>query len=114
MKQIQKKCFDDHHAVKELKEIPSGTAVWVRDLKVPAVVTNAAETPRSYIIQTPKGTVRRNRKFLNTYPSKQVDTEGRMPLESKDAAEILPSAKDTSHVTTRSGRISRPPLRLDI
>lgn len=113
-KQIQKKCFDDHHAAKELKEIPSGRAVWVRDLKVPAVVTKAAETPRSYIIQTPKGTVRRNRKFLRTYSPKQVDTAGRMPSESQDAAEILPYAEDTSHVTTRSGRISRPPQRLDI
>ena len=113
-KQIQKKCFDDHHAAKELKDVPSGTAVWVCDLKVPAAVTNAAETPRSYIIQTPEGTVRRNRKFLNTYSPKQVDTEGRMSLESKEAAEILPSAKDTSHVTTRSGRISRPLQRLDI
>ena len=70
-KQNQKKCFDDHHAAKELKEIPSGRAVWARDLKVPAVVTNAAETPRSYIIQTPKGTVQRNRKFLHTYSPKQ-------------------------------------------
>ena len=113
-KQIQKKCFYDHHAAKELKEIPSGRAVWVRDLKVPAVVTKAAETPRSYIIQTPKGTVRRNREFLRTYSPNQVDTAGRMPSESQDAAEILPYAEDTSHVTTRSGRISRPPQRLDI
>lgn len=37
----------------------------------------------------PNGTVWRNRKFLNTYSPKQVDTKGRMPMESKGTGENL-------------------------
>ena len=66
-KQKQKNLFDSHRGVRELPEIPVGTTVWVRDLKVPATVAESVDTHRSYIVNTPKGTIRRNRKFLVSY-----------------------------------------------
>lgn len=60
-KRKQKYYFNSNLGVRELPEIPVGSAVGVEDLKISATITKIAETPRSYMVTTPKGMIRRNR-----------------------------------------------------
>ena len=52
-----------HHCVREQSEIPDGSEVVITTDKQPMEgrVVESAETPCSYIVQTPSGEVRRNR-----------------------------------------------------
>ena len=121
-KQKQKAYFDSHHGARDLKKIPVGTEVWVQDMKVPATVTREAETPRSYIVSSPRGTIRRNRKDLTPLHPSSSDLSKQGP-SSRASSEQVPEAikldvpaaacaADTT--TTRSGRVVRAPRRLDL
>ena len=105
-----------------LKKIPVGTEVWVQDMKVPATVTQEAETPRSYIVSSPRGTIRRNRKDLTPLHPSSPDLS-KQGSSSRASSEQVPEAikldvpaaacaADTT--TTRSGRVVRAPRRLDL
>ena len=66
-KQQQKANYDCRHRVRELPLLPDDTKVWVTtdDKHVPGTVSTTADTPRSYFVDTPTGTLRRNRADLN-------------------------------------------------
>ncbi|XP_065902601.1 uncharacterized protein [Dysidea avara] len=70
LKKRQKKDFDHHHRVHELPDIPDNTKVWVTSGETPiqAQVQSSAGAPRSYVIETPTGNVRRNRSQLRNVP----------------------------------------------
>ena len=92
----------------------------------PATVVSDAGTPRSYIVKTPRETLRRNRKHLQLIPSQQTNqtqTQRRFPaLEAE--SEQTPTEQETqpstnqiesaTTVQTRSGRQVRAPKRLDL
>ena len=67
-KKRQKTDYDRRHRTRELPEIPDDTEVWIttdgRQTAGRTVMTS--DTPRSYIIETPSGEIRRNRSHLNT------------------------------------------------
>ena len=115
-KRKQKYYFDLNHGVRELLEIPVGSAVWMKDLKVPPTITETAETPRSYMVTMPKGMIRRNRKFLTTYsPSgsngdavERANKQSIMPAEPTPTIPAKPGELNTGN-TTRSGRVVKPP-----
>ncbi|XP_065902260.1 uncharacterized protein [Dysidea avara] len=58
--------YNSRHQVKELPQLPEGQTVWVetRGQQTPGRVVQAANTPRSYTVETPMGQVRRNRTHL--------------------------------------------------
>ncbi|KAJ7394671.1 hypothetical protein OS493_000492 [Desmophyllum pertusum] len=64
-------------------------------MKVPATVTQEAETPRSYIVNSPGGTIKRNRKGLTLlYPSSpDLSKQG---LSSPDSSKQVPRGKRQS------------------
>ena len=105
-KQQQKRNFDRHHGVRALAPIPDDTNVWITsgDRPVEGRVVHPAETPRSYIVETPSGRVRRNRVHLNP-----------MPNDATDDATIdhtqRPS-RDPIMTRTRTGTAIHPPDRL--
>ena len=70
LKMRQKKDFDRHHRVHELPDIPDNTNVWVTSGETPiqGQVQSSAGAPRSYIVETPTGSVRRNRSQLRAVP----------------------------------------------
>ena len=83
-KQQQKEQYDSHHRVRPLRLLPNDTDVWVnvQGRDVPGRVNSNYSTPRSYIIDTPTGQVRRNRSHINrrlpeTIPSQQSPQNGR-------------------------------------
>ena len=65
----QKRDHVRHHGVRSRRPlIPDKTYVWVTsgNRSVPGTTITSANTPRSYIIQTPTGDVRRSRSHLNS------------------------------------------------
>ena len=68
-KQQQKADYDCRHRVQDLPEIPDNTVlITTGGHPVAGRTVTMAETPRSYIVQTPTGEMRRNRSQLNIAP----------------------------------------------
>ena len=98
----QKLHHDSRHRVQELPAIPDETNVWVttdRHQTTGRTVTTA-NTPRSYIVQTPHGEVRRSRSQLNVNPS----TAENSPMEMGNRSPIM--------TRSRTGTTISPPDRL--
>ena len=132
----QKSNHDHRYKAKDLPELQSREKVWIRDQDRMGRVLAASSSPRSYIVETDKGTqLRRNREALvsadtctktpDTQPEANVETE--MPRQKSK----VPTSKDlTTAVTkptescykaepdtpkvqiTRSGRVVKLPQRL--
>ncbi|UYV66978.1 K02A2.6-like, partial [Cordylochernes scorpioides] len=120
--------FDIHHRARELPHLDKGTRVWVRDLRVPGVVLEDAGSPRSYIVNSPKGILRRNRFHLLPNPQgekivpnpqgEKIDMEDE-EMESPEMSQCFTSTGDNTTcdseprtfqrspepVKTRSGRV---------
>ena len=65
-KQSQKENYDRTRRNKPQAEIPVGTAAWVTtgNQQTTGRIVSPAETPRSYMVETPTGQFRRNRQHL--------------------------------------------------
>ena len=61
------------HRTKSLPEILEDTAVWVNtdNTRTPGHIMGPAGTPRSYIVETPSGSIRRNRVHLTAILNSQ-------------------------------------------
>lgn len=95
---MQDKYYNNQHRVKTLPSLPDNTPVWIQteNSQVPGTVVHQATAPRSYVILTPTGQVRRNR----------------ISLRYRREREITHTVNDSpSRVVTRSqsGTIIRPP-----
>ena len=60
--------YDHRHRVVEGEELSPGDRVWIPDMKVEGTVIKPHERPRSVVIQTPNGKVRRNRRMTRRAP----------------------------------------------
>lgn len=67
----QETMFNSRHRAKPLSPIGPDTEVFVKDLKRSGKVVKAATTPRSYEVETPTCTIRRNRAHLTPIPDAQ-------------------------------------------
>ena len=100
MKDQQKAHYDCRHRVRQQTPLSPDEAVWVRtqERTEPGQVIQPARTPRSYIVQTPSGTVRRNQTHLTPRPndrstetSLERDTESsRISTRSQTGAHVGP------------------------
>ena len=103
-KQKQKENYDSRKRVRPLPLLEDNTPVWVntQDRQVPGTVARAANTPRSYFVNTPAGQVRRNRR----------DLRPRQPARGEDSTEVEPE-NDSHTIMTRSrtGTRVHPPDR---
>ena len=101
-KKKQKSQYDKRHRAQELPEFDNNTNVFITDGRNPTVpgrVIRSSGT-RSYIVETPTGTSRKNRSHLHQRPS--------------DTSDIARPIEPRSPVQTRSkiGTVLRPPNRL--
>lgn len=122
----QKRNYDRHHGTRELRELVTGESVWIVDKRTTGTVVGKDSNPRSYIIETSKGRLRRNRfqlspltishmdELINTpnpQRAEQINEPEQAPQPPEEVqqqrVEVPPEA-----VITRSGRISKPPERL--
>ena len=109
-KDRQKKDFDREHRVHDLPEIPDDTEVWVTSDAgpIPGRIVTAAETPRSYVVETPTGEVRRNRSQLRVQPTAGEET----PADGEDQPPPPQPSQDPPKVImtrSRTGTQVRPP-----
>ena len=106
LKERQKTDYDHHHRVRSQESLPPEETVWVhtQDRTDPGRVIGPANTPRSYIIQTPSGVVRRNQFHITPRPA--VDNSENVTQSEHDSG--------CDRVTTRSQTGTRvgPPPRL--
>lgn len=87
----QAKNYNHHHCSRSLPELTSGQEVWITTEQTPGSVLRTATTPRSYLAETDKGVLRRNRILL--------------------CPTCDPPVQETF---TRSGKVSKAPERLDL
>ena len=87
--------FNQCHRTKELPPLQPNTYVWIGNDR-DGIVESRSEQPRSYNVRTPSGCVRRNRRHLIPVPDPAVD------------------AGQSDYYHTRSGRLVRPPDRLNL
>ena len=79
-KQKQKQNFDSRHRVRVLPPIPNNTEVQITSgTETTGQVITPANAPRSYIVETPTGLVRRNRRHLNVIPNDQTSDGVQQP-----------------------------------
>ena len=112
----QKQNFDSRHAAHTLTQLREGMTVWIPDHKCSGEVISQAG-PRSYLVKTSLGVLRRNRRHLIHSPNEQFTCEDDvdiLPDLSNSSTAAPESPLQTEHdgtVYTRSGRASRPPKR---
>ena len=103
-KQSQKEHYDKRHRVRTLPPLPEDQPVWVgtRGLQTPGRVSHAADAPRSYVVETASGQVRRNHANLRT---RSEIEQAVIPAESIAG----PSRPVTQ---SQTGTVVNPPDRL--
>ena len=111
MREKQKVYFDKRHRTKELPSIPDDMSVWIESDNGPVSshVVSTAQTPRSYIVETPNGQIQRNRIHLRVAP----ETSGASSDETSTRLSSSRSIPSSNCVMTRSqtGTVIRPPSR---
>ena len=123
MRLAEQKHFDQRHRAQVLSKLAPGQEVWVTDSKVTGTVVGAHPTPRSYMVDVPHGTVRRNRHHL--IPMDDSGDKRVMPANVPAPAAVptlvptpetsTPQATPQSSIPrSRSGRPIVKPKRLDL
>ena len=105
-KQRQKVNYDRCHHATNLEKLEPNDNVYVIGQKIWGKVKQDSYTPRSYIVETERGDVRQNRRHLA-----KVKTDIEITVQK---SADLPKQNDSEHYIRRSGRISKPPARLDL
>ena len=125
----QQRNHDQRHKAKEQSKLKTGEAVWIRDQDRMGKVLTPSRSPRSYIVQTEKGTLRRNRAALvPTKPTELEQQETDIAPELLSQSEVPPveyepakhpaaptqetKQPDTYSKVTPSGRVVKQPKRL--
>ena len=120
-KEKQRLNLNQRHNVVPLKVLQPGTPVFIKESGSTGTITRSAETPRSYLIETEKGVVRRNRFHVNPIPTDKLTS----PSTTDKTATPCVSERQSQHkaltplkplptprVSSRPERLVRPSLRL--
>ena len=109
--------FDKHHRVRPLSNLDIGKQVYIPDMMIEGEVQGAC-APRSLLIETPKGVMRRNCRDV-----RELSEESEKPKFIPEAPSEVPTFKPERQktVTTpqetvsiplrRSQHTSKPPVR---
>ena len=117
----QKTTFDIRHRASEPRVLTQGESVWVPDMKTQGTVESQISS-RSYIVSTPRGSLRRNREQLRPTPNIPAledstdvvpERDSVSPPTSVSASTTAqpPAASANAAYRTRSGRVSVAPDR---
>jgi len=117
-KNKQKENYDRRHKVTEMPLIPDDSEVWVTSGQgaTRGRVVSPAPTPRSYLVETSSGIIRRNQQHLRVFPEAS-GTENQQTSAVNDANNhqlpVTPQSTRSSRIMTRSqtGTTIVPPLR---
>ena len=113
-KDKQEYYFNRGHRTRGLSPIPDHTEVWIKSEKkpIPGTVISPAKAPRSYVVETPRGQVERNRSHLNIVP-RQESQETTSPVievpTRSSSEEGLPSPSKPIMTRSRTGTALQQP-----
>ena len=125
-KSQQRRRHNTQHRAKELPPLSPGTRVWIRDTNndpTEGTVISTSHTPRSYVLQADEHnrTIRRNRRHLVAQPTVTNPTAGTTHIPNPTQGTTSPNpqtpTQPTTHpnlTVTRSGRLSKPPRKLNL
>ncbi|UYV63592.1 K02A2.6-like, partial [Cordylochernes scorpioides] len=120
-KMAQKTAFDRRHAATKKAELIAGEKVWVKDLRAWGSVIEKASAPRSYIVETPVGTYRRNSLLLASsqqqldpsetspdiqLPAETEETPGN-ELPAEELQQLPAIAPEMKQLSPSPGKVSR-------
>ncbi|KAK0150891.1 Gag-Pol polyprotein [Merluccius polli] len=66
--------FNKRHRVRDLSQLTPGQPVWITDTKSQGTVVSSHSAPRSYMVDGPAGSIRRNRHHLVPFPETVTHT----------------------------------------
>ncbi|UYV62131.1 hypothetical protein LAZ67_1007944 [Cordylochernes scorpioides] len=109
--------YDRRCGATDMEELSEGDTVWITDMRTWGIVKQKASTPRSYLVDTPVGTLRRNRFHLRKGVTVQYPADPSTPTFSGE--ELVENEKtpvvdhpsndsEDGQIRTRSGRIVKP------
>ena len=116
LKSKQQTNYDSRHRVGKLPQLTEGDPVYIPKSKTEGIVQREGGQ-RSWIISTPKGDLRRNRRHINQLPK----VSGDIPPPTPEQANLVPLTGCASRTRTNQGRGTvkthsestvRPPQRL--
>ena len=105
-----KQDFDSHHRAKDLPSLDPGE-VYIPDKNTYGYVKEGAGSPRSYVIETPTGDLRRNCRNINLQPQELMQPANNgPPSPQRDATQIAAPPTEPR----RSTRVHRAPQKLNL
>jgi len=110
----QKEGYDRRHGVREKQELKKGDAVWVKDLRTWGTVAEKLSSPRSYLVDTPRGQFRRNTIHLtrafgqNCTMEMDIDYDSPEEVEMQQQDPVSGQEQVRGNYVTRYGRVTRP------
>uniref|UniRef100_A0A3B3CMJ2 Integrase catalytic domain-containing protein n=1 Tax=Oryzias melastigma TaxID=30732 RepID=A0A3B3CMJ2_ORYME len=119
----QRQNYNVRHRLRPLQPCVPGQKIWLPSAKKGGTVIRCADTPRSYIINTEDGQIRRNRADMRTVGNTQMQLRSTTSADNteKDSSDKhTHKSKDSNtnntntFYVTASGRVSRPPAGLDL
>ena len=106
----QKENYDKSHKAKDLPPLQPKSEVWITSGAEPTRgrVVSDADTPRSYMVNTPTGLVRRTRQHLNIVPEQTQTDQSEVPESTQEVP------RSPIRTRSRTGTPINPPDRLGI
>ncbi|UYV70297.1 hypothetical protein LAZ67_7002451 [Cordylochernes scorpioides] len=113
--------YDRRCGATDMEELSEGDTVWITDMRTWGIVKKKASTPRSYMVDTPVGTLRRNRFHLRKGYAVQYPADPSTPTfsgeelvenEKTPVVDFPSNDSEDGQIRTRSGRIVKPVDRL--
>ena len=111
-RQKQKANFDQRHRAIPLCPIDTDTPVYVKDMDVTGTVSGTAKTPRSYLIDTEKGPIRRNRSHLVPLPDHKPDLSQETKVMGGDSTAHPVRPPPSPNIASRPKRQIKPSLKV--
>ena len=130
-KEKQRQNFNRRHAARLAPKFQPGDRVHIRDLDRPGLIVERHTSPRSYLVKTDQGTLRRNNRHLAAIPTANptATPAATTPARPSTPKTALTTASDTTatseatpsssqpvaaSVPRRSGRVRVKPTKLDL
>lgn len=106
IKKKQQIYFNKRHGASDLSQLQINQPVWITDKKKFGNIVSKLPEPRSYVIQTDKGKLRRNRFHLIPMPESKGNIKATETLQEEKST-VVPVTTNT--LTSRYGRILKKP-----
>ena len=110
----QAAAFNNRHRTQDLPQLQAGERVWVRDQRRHGTIVAKTPQPRSYVVKTNLGTVRRNRSALVFAQDPPSDEKKKEVVPAPPGTPEKPVEQEPGKPSTprRSGRECKPSQRL--